>query len=243
MLSRLSFCLILICVGHFASIAQCSCATPNITALEEYADATVVFTGEIVDIQKSETDKNNRYYETTTIAVAHAWKKNVDSIITVKNYIYGCVQGWKVGDKYLVYGYLNDDKLTYSTGCCCSRTGKLEKTEKDISDFFNAGYSRSHVTLLQKEKVVIAGWMNSRALNFEQPAYPSAVKKPRPVARVEVRIVTDIDGNVVSAEVSSGPVDFHNSALEAARKLKFPPTKLSGVPTTVSGWVSYDFKP
>ena len=243
MVFRFFLCFVLICVGYLASNAQCACKNPNITALEEYADATVVFTGEIVDIQKSEPDKASRYYETTSIAVDRAWKKNVDSLITVKNYIYGCIQGWSIGDKYLVYGYLNDDNLTYSTGCCCSRTGKLEKTEKDVSDFFNAGFARSHVSSPQKEKVIIAGWMNSRATNFRHPEYPSEIKKPRPAARVKVRIATDIDGNVISAEVSHGPVVFHNAALDAAKKLKFPPTKLSGVPTKVSGWVSYDFKP
>lgn len=224
--------------------AQCACAKPNITALEEFKDATVVFTGEIFDIQESDPDKQNRYYETAKIAVNHAWKENIESIVTIKNYISGCVQGWKIGDKYLVYAYLNDDKVTYSTGCCCSRTGKLEKTEKDISEFFNAGYSRSHVsTPRTTEKVIIAGWMNSRAVNFQHPKYPSAIKKPRSVARVEVRIITDVDGNVISADVSRGPIDLHNAALDAARNLKFPPTLLSGVPTKVSGWVSFDFKP
>ena len=223
--------------------AQCDCVTPNITAIEEYEDATVIFTGEIIDIQKSERDKQDHYYETVKIAVDHVWKKNVNSIVTIKNYVYGCVQGWKVGDEYLVYGYINDDNLTYSTRCCCSRTGKLEKTEKDISEFFNAGYSRSHISAPQKEKIIIAGWMNSRAINFQHPKYPSAIKKRTPTARVEVRIMTDVDGNVTSADVSRGPVDFHNAALDAARNLKFPPTLLSGVPTKVSGWVSYDFKP
>ena len=223
--------------------AQCACARPNITALEEYKDATVVFTGEILDIQKTEADRQNRYYETAKIAVDHVWKENIDSIVTIKNYIYGCVQGWKIGDKYLVYAYLNDDKVTYSTRCCCSRTGKLEKTEKDVSEFFDAGYARSHVISPQKERVIIAGWMNSRSVNFQLPKYPSAIKKPRSAVRVEVRIMTDVEGNVVSAEVSRGPVEFHNAALDAARNLKFPPTLLSGVPTKVSGWISLDFKP
>ena len=223
--------------------AQCECAKPNITALEEYKDATVVFTGEILDIQRTEADQQNRYYETVKIAVDRAWKKNVDSVVTIKNYVHGCVQGWTVGDKYLVYAYLNQDKVTYSTGCCCSRTAEFEKTEKDISEFFNYGYARSHVSAPQKEKVIIAGWMNSRALNFQDPTYPATFKKPRSAARVEVRIITDVDGNVVSADVSRGPVEFHNTALDAARNLRFPPTLLSGVPTMVSGWVSFDFKP
>ena len=223
--------------------AQCACVKPNITALEEFMDATVVFTGEILDIQRTEADKQNRYYETVKIAVDQVWKENVDSVLTIKNYVYGCIQGWKVGDRYLVYAYLNQDKLTYSTGCCCSRTAPLEKTEKDIFEFFNYGYARSHVSTPQKEKVIIAGWMNSRALNFQHPQYPSTIKKPRSAARVEVRIMTDVDGNVISADVSRGPVDFHDAALDAARNLKFPRTLLSGIPTKVSGWVSYDFKP
>src|SRR5688500_6399838 len=100
--------------------AQCTCIKPNITALEEYKDATIVLTGEIVDIQKSERDEKDRYYETVKIEVDRVWKKNVDSTVTIKNYVFGCIQGWNVGDKYLVYAYLNDDNRTYSTGCCCS---------------------------------------------------------------------------------------------------------------------------
>ena len=223
--------------------AQCTCIKPDITALEEYKDATVVVEGEIVDIQRSERDEQGRFHETVKIAVDHVWKKNVDSMVTIKNNVHGCVQGWKIGDKYLVYAYLNQDKVTYSTGCCCSRTGKLEKTEKDISEFFNAGYSRSHVNAQLTERIIVAGWMNSRALNFQHPKYPSAIKKPRPAARVDVRITTDVDGNVISADVFRGPVEFHGAALDAARNLKFPPTLLSGVPTKVSGWVSFDFKP
>lgn len=243
MIVRLFLFTALLVVASVGTNAQCACSKPDITALEEFSDAAVVFTGEIIDIQKSEPDENNRSYETVRISLDRAWKKNIDSIVTIKNYIHGCVQGWKRGDKYLVYGYLNDDKVTYSTGCCCSRTGKLEKTEKDVSEFFNAGYSRSHVNFPQKEKVVIAGWMNGRALNFQNPEYPSTLKKPWADARVEVRIITDVDGNVVEADVSRGSVVFHKAALDAARSLKFPPTLLSGVPTKVSGWVSFDFKP
>ncbi|MEZ5422479.1 MAG: energy transducer TonB [Pyrinomonadaceae bacterium] len=211
---------------------------PGITALEEYADATVVFTGEVVDVQKSEQGNDGGRYETVKIAVDRAWKNNLESTITVTG-----ADGWKVGARYLIYGYLNDDKLTYATRGCCSRTGPLEQTEKDIDEFFNAGYALAHVSVPRKEKVISAGWLNRRALNFKDPKYPSELKKPRPAARVEVRIVADTEGNVISAEVSRGPVAFHDAALEAARKLKFSPTQLSGVPVKVSGWVSYDFKP
>ncbi len=85
--------------------------------------------------------------------------------------------------------------------------------------------------------------MNSRAVNFTQPGYPSDIKKPKQPARIDVKITTDVSGNVIAADIIRGPSNFHSAALDAARKLKFPPTLLSGIPTKVSGWVSYDFKP
>lgn len=94
-----------------------------------------------------------------------------------------------------------------------------------------------------KEKIISAGWMNRRALNFVEPAYPSTIMNGRKAGRVEVRILTDETGMVISAEIIRGPAEFHDAAIEAAKKLKFRPTLLSGVPTKVSGWVSYDFKP
>lgn len=94
-----------------------------------------------------------------------------------------------------------------------------------------------------KEKVITAGWMNSRALNFAEPAYPSTIIGRRKAARVDVKIMTDETGAVIFAEIIRGPAEFHNAALEAAKKLRFTPTLLSGVPTKVSGWISYDFKP
>lgn len=94
-----------------------------------------------------------------------------------------------------------------------------------------------------KERIVSAGWMNSRALNFIEAVYPSTIKNNRKAARVDVQILIDQNGAVLSAEIIRGPVEFHTAAIEAAKKLKFVPTLLSGVPTKVSGWVSYNFKP
>lgn len=94
-----------------------------------------------------------------------------------------------------------------------------------------------------KEKIISAGWMNSRALNFVVPAYPDTTAKNRRATRVDVRILTGVDGTVISAEIIRGPTEFHEAAINAAKRLNFTPTLLSGVPTKVSGWVSYDFKP
>lgn len=94
-----------------------------------------------------------------------------------------------------------------------------------------------------KEKIISAGWMNNRANNFTKPEYPSGLSGSRRVERVEVRILTDENGNVITAEIIRGRQEFHKAAIEAARKLTFPPTRLSGVLIKVSGWISYDFNP
>lgn len=94
-----------------------------------------------------------------------------------------------------------------------------------------------------KEKIINAGWMNSRARNFINPEYPSGLSVPRRAAKVDVRIVTDENGKVITAEIIRGPQEFHTAAVEAAKKLPFPPTQLSGVSRKVSGWISYNFIP
>jgi TonB family protein len=94
-----------------------------------------------------------------------------------------------------------------------------------------------------KERVVSAGWLNNRALNFANPEYPREITGKRSQARVDVGILTDANGNVETANIIRGPSQFHNAALEAAKRLKFTPTLLSGVPVKVSGWVSFDFQP
>lgn len=93
-----------------------------------------------------------------------------------------------------------------------------------------------------KERIISAGWMNSRALNFADPAFPTGVPKSK-AGRVDVRIVTDVEGAVISAEIIRGPAELHQAAIEAAKKLRFQPTLLSDIPTKVSGWVSFTFRP
>lgn len=95
-----------------------------------------------------------------------------------------------------------------------------------------------------KERIITAGWLNRRALEFPQPLYPADLQgKQRIKAQVDVRVLIGTDGNVISAEVIRGPAEFHNAAVEAAKKAKFEPTFLSGQATKVSAWLSYIFKP
>ncbi len=94
-----------------------------------------------------------------------------------------------------------------------------------------------------KERIINSGWLNSRALTLAEPAYPSELRKKRPKAQVDVRILIDTIGNVSSAEIIRGPAEFHKAAIDAALRSKFSPMTLSGQPAKVSGWLSFVFKP
>jgi TonB family protein len=94
-----------------------------------------------------------------------------------------------------------------------------------------------------KERIVTAGWLNSRAITLAEPIYPSELKHKRLKGPVDVRILIDTSGNVSSAEIIRGPSEFHKAAIDAALRSKFSPMTLSGQPAKVSGWLSFVFKP
>ncbi|MEO7659314.1 MAG: energy transducer TonB [Pyrinomonadaceae bacterium] len=94
-----------------------------------------------------------------------------------------------------------------------------------------------------KERIINSGWLNSRAVILAEPVYPSELKNKGSKAQVDVRILIDTSGNVISAEIIRGPAEFHKAAIDAALRSKFSPMTLSGQPAKVSGWLSFVFKP
>jgi protein TonB len=58
---------------------------------------------------------------------------------------------------------------------------------------------------------------------------------------VQVDVILDENGKVVSATASSGPTILRDAAIQAALKARFSPTKLSGQPVKVSGVINYKF--
>jgi protein TonB len=74
-----------------------------------------------------------------------------------------------------------------------------------------------------------------------QPTYPEAAKAKGISGSVFVFVLTDIEGNVTSATISSGPPLLQDAALEAARQARFRRTKLSGVPMKIRVLLRYDF--
>ena len=84
--------------------------------------------------------------------------------------------------------------------------------------------------------------LNSKAASLVKPFYPSGAKFAMD-SKVQVVITIDENGAVISAKVISGDPIFHPASIEAAKKSKFPPTRVCGELTKVSGIIVYNFSP
>jgi len=86
-----------------------------------------------------------------------------------------------------------------------------------------------------------AGILNTLAIDLPKPVYPAAAKKDHISGQVQVKVVLDETGKVVSAEATFGPEQLRAAAVEAARRARFKPTLSGGVPQKVFGIILYDF--
>jgi TonB family protein len=94
---------------------------------------------------------------------------------------------------------------------------------------------------LARGKTISGGILNSKATSLPQPTYPPIAKQAHASGTVEVQVVVDEQGNVVSTHAVSGHPLLRAVSEAAAREAKFPPTKLSGKPVKVSGVITYNF--
>jgi len=90
-------------------------------------------------------------------------------------------------------------------------------------------------------KSISGGVLNGKALSLPKPAYPSAARAVNASGAVNVQIVIDEQGNIVSATAVSGHPLLRQAAEQAAIEAKFSPTLLSGQPVRVSGILVYNF--
>jgi TonB family protein len=88
-----------------------------------------------------------------------------------------------------------------------------------------------------------AGILNDRAIELPKPEYPAAAKKDRISGQVQVRVVLDATGKIVSAEAVFGPEQLRAAAVEAAKRARFKPILVFGEPQKVFGILLYDFVP
>ncbi|MBC7901446.1 MAG: TonB family protein, partial [Saprospiraceae bacterium] len=92
-------------------------------------------------------------------------------------------------------------------------------------------------------KTISGGVVNSKAVTLPQPSYPPAARAVSASGSVNVQVLIDENGKVVSANAVSGHPLLRGAAVEAARSATFKPTLLSGRPVKVSGVITYNFVP
>jgi len=90
-------------------------------------------------------------------------------------------------------------------------------------------------------KPVSGGVLNGKALNLPMPHYPDTARRMHTFGKVEVEVVVDENGKVISARAISGPPMLRDASVEAATRARFSPTKLSGQPVKISGRIEYNF--
>lgn len=81
-----------------------------------------------------------------------------------------------------------------------------------------------------------------KVISRPEPDYPPIARAARAQGQVVVRIVADEEGKVVAAQVVSGHPLLQESALRAARKLRFRPPLMDGKPVKFSGTITYTFR-
>ncbi|HYW73688.1 MAG TPA: energy transducer TonB [Pyrinomonadaceae bacterium] len=90
-------------------------------------------------------------------------------------------------------------------------------------------------------KPISGGVLNGKALSLPVPTYPQFAARAHTSGKVEVEVVVDESGKVLSAQAVSGPASLREAAVDAAKRARFSPTKLSGAPVKVVGLINYNF--
>ena len=90
-------------------------------------------------------------------------------------------------------------------------------------------------------KPVSGGVLNGKALSLTAPVYPDFARRMHTGGLVEVEVVVDENGKVISARALAGPPSLRDVAVQAALRARFSPTKLSGQPVKISGQINYNF--
>ncbi len=88
---------------------------------------------------------------------------------------------------------------------------------------------------------ISGGVLNGKALSMPKPPYPPIAKAAHASGTVNVQVLVDEEGRVISAHAVSGHPLLQAAAVAAARQARFSPTKLSGQPVKITGVLMYNF--
>jgi TonB family protein len=81
----------------------------------------------------------------------------------------------------------------------------------------------------------------SKIISLPKPAYPEMPKRMGIQGAVNVQILIDESGKVISAQAVKGHALLTRAAEDAARRARFTPTRLGDQPVKVQGVITYNF--
>jgi len=90
-------------------------------------------------------------------------------------------------------------------------------------------------------RIISKGVITGLAISLPKPAYSAMAKQIHLQGQVNVQVLIDETGRVVSAKVVSGHPLLAIEAQRAALQARFSPTKLGDQPVKVSGIITYNF--
>jgi protein TonB len=88
---------------------------------------------------------------------------------------------------------------------------------------------------------VTPGVIIAKVVDLPKPTYPALAKRAGIHGAVNVQILVDETGRVVSAQAVKGSPMLTRAAEDAARRARFTPTKLGDQPVKVQGVITYNF--
>ena len=91
-------------------------------------------------------------------------------------------------------------------------------------------------------KPIEGGVLNAKAISLPKPVYSEEAKRLKASGRINVRVVVDENGKVISAQAQNGPAVLREAAEAAARQAIFTPRTEGGITVKVAGTLTYDFK-
>lgn len=83
--------------------------------------------------------------------------------------------------------------------------------------------------------------LTSKIVSLPKPDYPSLARQMRAQGPVNVQILIDESGKVISAHAVSGNATLTKAAEQAAYRARFTPTMLNNQPVKVQGVITYNF--
>jgi TonB family protein len=109
--------------------------------------------------------------------------------------------------------------------------------EPDTTDILGENYT------VVEQKPPQVGDLTNKIQDQPLPQYPALARAAGLSGKVELQVIVDETGQVISARAISGPPVLREAAMEAAYRARLVPTEKDGKPIKVTGYLGYKFQP